>query len=209
MKKILTLAAVLMLFACSQKPGSAPSASASGDYIAKVNGAVITTQDYKDQLKDVPEQLRGELLAGNGKGFINGLISKELLYQEAVKKGMDKDPKLDAAVKEYRKEMLIQMLMDEQIGNKVSVSDEEVKSFYDQNKDKLRTGKGKPLPFDQVKNQLRQYLLKTKKQEALQTGFKSYVDSLQKAAADKIEINETALKAANASSNADSNTPGK
>ncbi|MDA8174300.1 MAG: SurA N-terminal domain-containing protein [Nitrospiraceae bacterium] len=207
MKKILALAAMLMLFACSHKAASGPASqtSASGDYIAKVNGAIITVQDYKEELSAVPEQLRGAIAGENGKEFLNQLINKELLYQEAVKKGLDKDPKLAKAIADFKKLQMVRMLVEDQIENKVSVSDQEVKSFYDENKDKLPKIKGKTVPFDRVKDQLNQYLLQKKQEKA----FNKYMDGLKQAAAGKIEINEKALKEASAGSGAASNTPGQ
>ncbi|MDA8168433.1 MAG: SurA N-terminal domain-containing protein [Nitrospiraceae bacterium] len=196
MKKIMLvfLMMALALISCNRQKtgtetsGSAPSASSQA-YLAKVNDVVITKQMYDEELNALPEQLRQVFLRQGGpEAFLNELVNKELLYQEARKKGLDKDQRLAKAVEDYRKITMVKLLLQDQIENKTSVSDDDVKKFYDQNKQdfKVLSGKdkGKTVDFDMVKELIRQRLNSRRQEQA----FNDYLNGLKKS--NKVEINQ-------------------
>ncbi len=106
--------------------------------IAKVNGIPITVSDYYREEKQLPQQLR-ELLknADKKKQFIENLITKELLYQEAKKLNLDNSRKFKRMLNEYKKNLLINEVINSKIRNSVKISDKEAYKYYMKNKSKF------------------------------------------------------------------------
>ena len=68
------------------------------------------------------------------------LIKKELIYQDAKNKGLDKDKEILAQVEEFKKMTLLSVVLKKEIEEKVQVSDQEAKDFYDNHQDKFKKG---------------------------------------------------------------------
>ena len=87
MKKILIAIMVLAaLAACNKKP--AEQKEQKGAVLAKVGTAVITEGDVARELKSLPDYAQQMFADEKGKEkFVEELVKKEMLYQEAVKKG--------------------------------------------------------------------------------------------------------------------------
>ncbi len=132
MKKIvLVIIAISLLFACAKK-------EAKKAYLAKVGNIIITQAEFEKEFKKLPEfaQEMFEGVSGREK-FLDGLIKKELLYQEAVKKGLDKDSDYQKKLNDFKKLTLINLLLEKEIESKVKVTDQEVKDYYDKHKEEF------------------------------------------------------------------------
>lgn len=133
MKRVLMLLFVLcMVFACAKKEEK------KGAYLAKVGDSVITQADFEREMKSLPEFVQKMFEGATGKeSFLNELIKRELLYKEALKKGLDKDPEYVKKLEDFNKITLVGMLLQKEIEGKVKVSDQEVKDYYEKNKGKF------------------------------------------------------------------------
>ena len=208
MKKILLLAAILALaFSCThQNSAKEPASTDNSAVLAKVGDKAITKAMFESELDALPEQVRGYFMKQGGpRAFLDQIISKEVLYQEALKEGLDKDKDLQAAVKNYKKITMVKLLLQKKIGENLTVSDAEAKKYYDGNKDvfTIKEGKaaGQLVPFDAIKPMIKQRLIAEKQAQA----FTQYVDELKKGT--KIDVNEQAVQALAANSPAAANTP--
>ncbi len=135
MKK-LTVIILLMtaLFACSKK-GATPTAQ-TGPFLAKVGEATITQADFDREMKSLPDYAQQMFNAPDGKQrFLDELVKKEILYQEALKRGLDKTPEFTQKVADFKKLTLISELIDKEVISKSKVSDQEVRDFYNKHKE--------------------------------------------------------------------------
>lgn len=135
MKKIfLILLSLAIVFSCAKKEG----AKTTTTYLAKVGNATITEADLERELKSIPPFAQ-QLFAGKeGKQrFLDELIKKELLYQEALKKGLDKDPDYKSRVEDFKKITLVGKLLEKEIEAKANVTMQDVQNYYDKNKDEF------------------------------------------------------------------------
>lgn len=109
-----------------------------GPYLAKVGSVKITSADLERDIKNLPEfaQKLFEGTAGREK-FLDEMIKKELLYQEAVKRGLDKDPEFLHKLEEFKKLTLIGQLLEKEIEAKAKVTDQDVKDYYEKHKEEL------------------------------------------------------------------------
>lgn len=128
----LIVSLVFALNACSKK------AETKGPYLVKVGNAKITEADLDRELKNLPEFAQALFAGSSGKErFLDELVKKEMLYQEALKKGIDKDPQYKAKVEDFKKITLVGLLLEKVIEEKSKVTDEEVKAYYEKNKEEV------------------------------------------------------------------------
>ncbi|GAB4491080.1 MAG: peptidyl-prolyl cis-trans isomerase [Thermodesulfovibrionales bacterium] len=106
-----------------------------GPYLAKIDGTTITQADMDKELGSLPEYAKGmfEDAAGREK-FLNEIINKEVLYKEAVKKGLDKNQDYLKKVEEFKKLTLVSELIEKEVMDKAKVSDQDIKDYYEKNK---------------------------------------------------------------------------
>ena len=126
-----------LLVSCSQK---AADQDKQGPFIAKVGSAGITQADFQRELKSLPDYaqqlFQGE--AGREK-FLDEIIKKEILYQEALKKGIDKNPDFNRKLEEFKKLTLASELLEKEIMSKDKVTEQEVREYYDKHKTDFTT----------------------------------------------------------------------
>ncbi len=139
MKRLLPLLAALvmvaLLFSCGKK-----GAQQSGAFVAKVGSVTITQEDAGRELKTLPEQIQKMFTGPEGADkFVDELVKKEMLYQEAKKKGLESNADYQKKVEDFRKLTLISMLLEKEIEDKAKVSDKDVKDYYEKHKADLTT----------------------------------------------------------------------
>lgn len=107
--------------------------------LARVNNQVLTLEEFNQQFKEAkPTRYRRRLRPEMGQQFVEHWIETELLFQEAIRRGIDESPDLLEKVEEVKKRMITQMLIQEEM-NKVEVSDEEVAEYFDRHKGRFST----------------------------------------------------------------------
>jgi len=136
MKKVLVLAlAAALLAGCAQK-----AAEQKGPYVAKVGSATITKSDLDREMQSLPDYAKQLFADEQGREkFLDELIKKEILYQEAVKKGLDKTPEFQRKVEDFRKLTLASELLEKEIVSKARVSDQDARDYYNKHKEEFVT----------------------------------------------------------------------
>jgi len=131
MKKIfLGVLAIILIFACAKKEEKRAS------YLAKVGNTVITEADIEREIKNLPDFVQKMFEGVSGRErFLEELVKRELLYQEALKKGLDKDPAYQKKLEDFKKINLVGLLLEKEIETKTKVSDKEIRDYYEKNKE--------------------------------------------------------------------------
>jgi peptidyl-prolyl cis-trans isomerase C len=62
------------------------------------------------------------------------VITREVLYQEAKKKGLDQNKEILAKVEDFRRAMIIDALLEQVLREKSEVTEEEIQRYYKENK---------------------------------------------------------------------------
>jgi protein-disulfide isomerase len=143
---LLLTAVVLALAGCQPKPEGSES-QAGGEVAAEVNGVAITTGELDAWIKEDLFRARAEnpsALFQLRQAGLRQMIENRVVEQEAEKRGVTE-------------EVLLEQLAAE-LG---PVSDEEVQAFYDKNKSNLGG-----VPFDQIQDQIRDYLAGRREEKA-------------------------------------------
>ena len=105
--------------------------------LVKINNVSISIGEFRQISERQP--LEGKMRLLNEKGlrdFLdNYVITREVLYQEAKKKGFDKNQEIMAKVEDFRRAMVIDSLLEEALRGKGEVSENEIEQYYKENKD--------------------------------------------------------------------------
>lgn len=131
---ILALIASLALgsYGCAKKP--------SGDdrILAKVSNRFITVKDFEAKIAKIPPYYRN-VVEKDKKRYLDEVIMQMLCYEEAVRRGIDRDKEIQDVINEARKKILMAKLIKDEVEDKVSVSEDEVNNFFDAHRDEFKT----------------------------------------------------------------------
>ncbi len=133
--------------------------------LAKVNRKAITSEDFNQELEDLPPQYR-EVFEESKEEFLEQLIIKEILLQEAERQKLESEKEIQEKIEENKKnreEILIQELT-QKMTEDVQVSPKEIRSLYEELKSEMQGNS-----FQEVKGSLKTYLLQEKKRKKLET----------------------------------------
>ena len=107
--------------------------------LLRVNDASISVEEFH-QLSE-GQSLEGKMRLLNEKGlrdFLeNYVVTRELLYQEAKKKGFEKNPDIRMKMENFKRMVLIDALMEEMLKGKTEVSESEAQQYYKENQDRF------------------------------------------------------------------------
>ena len=186
-KSICIIAAFLFIpvvTGCSNNGNKSESGSKP---VARINDFALSLEEFQKKLvREMEYASEYKTTAEAKKAFLNSLIEKELFFQEARKRGIDRQPAFVDSIEQYWEATLIKHLMEEkadEIKKAASVSEKEIKKYYSG----LKAEKKNMPPLEQVEKQSAQELFEMKKTTLLN----EWMASLHKKAA--IEIDETFL----------------
>ena len=108
--------------------------------LALVNGRQITQAEFDIRWGELAEATRARYLKEGGKRlFLDELITRELLMQEARKLGLDQNDAIRDRAQRYREQLILDELLKDRIKAKVELSKEELDNFYEQHAHELLT----------------------------------------------------------------------
>ncbi len=105
----------------------------STDVLVRINGSVLTLDEFK---KYVPESELSKLSDDNIKAFLDNWAEQEVLYLEAVKKGIEKEDSVQLVINQYRKNLLAMEVVRREFGGS-AVSEMDVRNYFDQHSDEF------------------------------------------------------------------------
>jgi len=140
------------------------------DVLALVNTSKITEDYLKNRYESLPEQYKS-VYKNDMVQFLNQLIIREMLYQEAVKIGFEKDLN-NVKDKEQRRDMAIEKLIKD-ITGKIEILEEDIKKFYN---DRISEMGG--ASYEQVKSNIKNYLFQQEQTEVIN----NFIEILKKEA---------------------------
>jgi len=103
------------------------------DILASVEGEHITADIFRHELATLSPDYKS-ISEADKMQFLEALINKLLLLQEAKKKGLQDEEGVKRLIQKVEEEIIIQGLIDREIGDKAQVKDEEVREHYQKNR---------------------------------------------------------------------------
>ena len=96
--------------------------------LAEVNGVSITVSDFNRLCSSSPDYYR-DFIRENRRKFLEDLINRELLFQEAKRKKIDRLEKVKQKLEDKEKDILVEAFTKEEILKRIEASLDEVKSY--------------------------------------------------------------------------------
>jgi peptidyl-prolyl cis-trans isomerase C len=105
--------------------------------LVKINKVSISLEEFRQMSER--QSLEGKMRLLNEKGlrdFLeNYVVTREVLYQEAIKKGFDKNKEILAKMDDFKRVIVIDALLEDALKGKGEVSEKEIEQYYKENKD--------------------------------------------------------------------------
>ncbi|MBF0301297.1 MAG: hypothetical protein HQK51_21505 [Oligoflexia bacterium] len=109
-----------------------------GDVVAKIGDKKIYLHEINSYLDDLPEFIRKNFTKKEEKeNFVKKYVADTLLYEKAKRQSMDKDSKYIQQIERIQRELLLQKIIEQEVTKKVTISDPDVKNYFEANKDKF------------------------------------------------------------------------
>jgi peptidyl-prolyl cis-trans isomerase C len=132
--KTLALAAAcaVMVVGCGKEGGNG---KAQGPAVLKVNSWSYSAADLEkeigQELRRAPRELQPFFATKEGqKQFLDRVVRRELLLQEAEKRKLGDQAEVAEQVTNLRRELMIRALVQEEIGGKIKVEEKEVQEYF-------------------------------------------------------------------------------
>ena len=130
--------ALAMIASCVGLYGCGKADKDAGKVIAKVSNRTITLASFKSRIDRLPAYYQ-RIIKNNLKRYLDETIMEMLLYEEALRKRLDKDKEVKEILSEARKKILISKLVASEVDEKAKVSEEEIRKYYDEHKNDFKT----------------------------------------------------------------------
>ncbi len=123
-----------------KEPSAAKASVMPADGIVQIEDWVLTKSDFQDRinaLKEVLKDFDDKKLEAR-KMVLDEIISQQLIVKDAKEKGLDKQPQIAAAVDEFEKTLLVREDAKRIVAG-IKVTEEDAKTFYNENPDNFKT----------------------------------------------------------------------
>ncbi len=134
--------------------GEEKQKKATGEVVAKIGLREITMGEINNEIEKLPSWMKEEYTKDESKKleFLQQYVSGELLYDKGSKLGLTKDPEIRSRIESFSKQVVVQKVIENEISEKVHVEADDVKNYYEANKEKYKGDSGKIKDFDEVRN---------------------------------------------------------
>jgi len=134
MKKLfIGIFVVLCLLSCAKKE--------NGKVLVTIDKEKITMEEFNKELDKIPMNMKMAVATESGKkSYLDRLIMKKLLLIEANKDKIENEKEFQTRLIDIKEQLLIESLLKKKISSDSQLNDEELKKYYDTNKDKFKKG---------------------------------------------------------------------
>ncbi len=106
--------------------------------VALVNGRAITQTEFDLRWSELSKATRSRYEKEGGKRrFLDELITRELLMQEAHRRGLDHDDVIRDKTQRYKEQLILDELLKDKLQSKVELTQAELDAYYEQNAGQL------------------------------------------------------------------------
>lgn len=106
--------------------------------LAKIGNKTVTVGEFRKKLAKLPPYYQG-VVSNNKKRYLDEMALEMLLYEDAVRKGVDKAQDVKEVIADAKKKVVIAKHIKNEIDDNVKVSEKDIEDFYAANKDKFQS----------------------------------------------------------------------
>jgi len=130
---------------CTTRKDAAEGPKAGSKVVAKVNGQIITEEDLNFRLLG-PHGRKRDSGKEEKEKEIDDVIQEELLYQQGIKLGLDKDPgyrmkiaRLERQLDNFKRVEMARRVYTTQVAAKIEITLQDAKDYYEKHADRITT----------------------------------------------------------------------
>ncbi len=116
--------------------------------------------------------------------FLQSWLAEEILYRDALEQDLAQEPEVKSQIEEMTRQILSQQLMNKELADKINVTETDIQTYYQANKNKYIEPAKKDDPnsvprqktFDEVREQVTSELINNKSKDVQQAYIKQLMD---------------------------------
>ena len=114
---------------------------AGGEVVAMIGDTEVTRAELEKELSQLPPYVAGRVSTPEGmREFLDNLLTRRSLMLEAERMGLHEEPQITRQIQEYRERLILQRLMAESLPERTELTEDELRRYYDQNRDQYSVG---------------------------------------------------------------------
>ncbi|MBU0547201.1 MAG: peptidyl-prolyl cis-trans isomerase [Candidatus Omnitrophica bacterium] len=114
-----------------------PTLQKNEKIVVRIGKREITNEEIDTVINRLPKQVRQGLNSNDAKfRFIREYVATEVLYEKGKKLGLDKNINTRSAVEDFKKQLVLQELLQDEIKKELKLTPEDVLLYYNANKDR-------------------------------------------------------------------------
>jgi Parvulin-like peptidyl-prolyl isomerase len=129
--------ALLIILPLSVLSGCARESSPDDRALVTVAYKPISIKDFKIKFSKLPKYYQA-VAEKNKRNLLDDMIVESLFLEDAVRKGIDKDKEIKDILIEARKKIIIAKFVKTEVDDKVKISEDEMKAYYEEHKDEFK-----------------------------------------------------------------------
>jgi peptidyl-prolyl cis-trans isomerase C len=124
---LLPIAFVLIAGGCIERRDLSPPEEEP--VVARIDGKALLKKEFEMLL---PEDYQNTLTAEEKKAYLDKWITTELLYREALRRGLGITPEIKIKLEQYKKDLVADRLVQDILHKQALVSEAEVRAYYNE-----------------------------------------------------------------------------
>ncbi|UCG52620.1 MAG: peptidylprolyl isomerase [Candidatus Latescibacterota bacterium] len=128
----LALPIVLFVWAVGCERRSVHTGERESPVLVRVDGEALTKHDFDLFL---PSDYQDVLTADEKRECLDRWITTQLLYDEAIRRGLGVSPDIDARLEHYKKDLVAHELVQKVIQERAVVTEAEARAYYDEHRE--------------------------------------------------------------------------
>ncbi len=124
---MLPIAFVLIAGGCIERRDLSPPEEEP--VVARIDGKALLKKEFEMLL---PEDYQNTLTAEEKKAYLDKWITTELLYREALRRGLGITPEIKIKLEQYKKDLVADRLVQDILHKQALVSEAEVRAYYNE-----------------------------------------------------------------------------
>ena len=142
LKPLVLYFAVVVFCLCFAMEGTVEAKSkerrlSDEEVLAVIGKEKITLGEFNELIESFPPQYQ-DIIRRDKERFLDDVINRKLLYREALKRKLDKDKDVKKKIRDMTEQILINEILIKEVKEKVKVSEEEMKQYYESHKDEFQ-----------------------------------------------------------------------
>ncbi len=126
--RILFLLGFVFVIMCTQQKRDA------SPVIARANNSQFTVNDLREV---IPSHTGFNISKVQIQDYIQRWIEREMVYEKALSMGLDDNPQVQKKLYNLKKDYLVAVYLEQNIDNQITISEDEIESFYNENAEEL------------------------------------------------------------------------